>query len=187
MNNKLIVLALLLGLMPIKTLGQPVIVAQPQDQTNVVGSIVTFSVTATDTLALTYQWAFGSPPVNLDDATNATLRLPNVHPTNQGPYQVVLSDNQFSVTSSVAHLYVVAPPTLQFRAGTYSVAESAGSIPVTVARSGWLATAVSVDYATIDGTATNGLKYTAVSGTLTFAAGETNKTIVVPILNEGYV
>jgi len=187
MNTKLIVLALLLGLMPIKTLGQPVIVAQPQDQTNVVGSIATFSVTATDTLALTYQWAFGSSPVNLDGATNATLMVPNLQSTNQGPYQVVLSDNQFSVTSSVAHLYVVVPATFQFRAGTYSVAESAGSIPVTVTRSGWLATAVSVDYATINGTATNGLKYTTVSGTLTFAVGETNKTIVVPILNEGYV
>ena len=48
-------------------------------------------------------------------------------------------------------------------------------------------TAVSVDYATADGTATNGLKYTAVAGTLAFGAGETNQTIVVPILNDGFV
>jgi hypothetical protein len=30
------------------------------------------------------------------------------------------------------------------------------------------------------------LKYTAVSGTLAFGAGETNQDIVVPILNEGF-
>ena len=46
---------------------------------------------------------------------------------------------------------------------------------------------VGVDYAAVDGTATNGLKYLAVSGTLAFAAGETNKVIVVPILDEGFV
>jgi hypothetical protein len=44
-----------------------------------------------------------------------------------------------------------------------------------------------VDYATADRTTTNGLKYMAVSGRLAFGASETNKTIVVPILNEGFV
>jgi hypothetical protein len=49
------------------------------------------------------------------------------------------------------------------------------------------ANAVTVDFATADGTATNGLKYAAVSGTLTFEASETNKVIAVPILNNGLV
>ena len=44
-----------------------------------------------------------------------------------------------------------------------------------------------MDYATADGTATNGFKYTAVFGTLVFAAGETNRTILVPLLNDGVV
>ena len=43
---------------------------------------------------------------------------------------------------------------------------------------------VSVDYATADGTAKAGEDYTAVSGTLTFAAGETEKTVHVPILDD---
>ena len=43
---------------------------------------------------------------------------------------------------------------------------------------------VSVDYATADETATAGADYTATSGTLTFAAGETAKTVKVPVLDD---
>ena len=42
--------------------------------------------------------------------------------------------------------------------------------------------AVTVNYATANGTATAGVDYTATSGTLTFAAGETVKAISIPIL-----
>ena len=44
--------------------------------------------------------------------------------------------------------------------------------------------AVSVDYATADGTAAAGEDYTAASGTLTFAPGETAKTVRVAILDD---
>lgn len=43
---------------------------------------------------------------------------------------------------------------------------------------------VSVDYTTVDGTALAGVKYTAKSGTLTFAPGEVQKSIQVTILND---
>jgi len=65
--------------------------------------------------------------------------------------------------------------------------EADGTVTLAVQRLNDATTAVSVDYATADGTASNGLKYTATNGTLTFAAGETDKTLVVPILNEGLV
>ncbi len=41
---------------------------------------------------------------------------------------------------------------------------------------------MSVAYATADGTAVAGVDYAARSGTLSFAPGETSKTIYVPIL-----
>ena len=80
-----------------------------------------------------------------------------------------------------------AASTIQFSASSYTVAESAGTVTLTVQRTSDTNTPVSVDYATADGTATNGLKYTATNGTLAFGAGETNQTIVVPILNDGFV
>ena len=45
---------------------------------------------------------------------------------------------------------------------------------------------VTVGYATSDGTATAGSDYTATSGTLTFAAGETAKTVPVPVLDDNH-
>ena len=45
---------------------------------------------------------------------------------------------------------------------------------------------VTVDYATSDGTATAGSDYTATSGTLAFAAGETAKTVSVPVLDDDH-
>ena len=43
---------------------------------------------------------------------------------------------------------------------------------------------VTVDYLTRDGTAIAGQDYTATSGTVTFAAGETGKTVTVPVLDD---
>ena len=44
--------------------------------------------------------------------------------------------------------------------------------------------AVTVDYATADDTATAGADYTARSGTLSFAPGETRKTVSVPVIDD---
>jgi Domain of unknown function (DUF4394)/Calx-beta domain len=67
--------------------------------------------------------------------------------------------------------------------GTAAVAETAGSVTLTVLRFGDAAIAASVSYATSDGTATAGSDYTAVSGALFFNVGETSKTITIPILD----
>ena len=46
--------------------------------------------------------------------------------------------------------------------------------------------ATTVDYATSDGTASAGADYTAASSTLTFAAGETAKTVLVTVLDDAH-
>lgn len=49
------------------------------------------------------------------------------------------------------------------------------------------ATPVTLAYATRDGTALAGADYTAVSGTVTFAPGETSRTITIPVLGDTVV
>lgn len=79
------------------------------------------------------------------------------------------------------------PGHFQFTASTFDIGETAGSLTVTVVRTGGSAGEVGVDFASADGSATAGSDYTAVSGTLTFADGETSQTITVPIEDDTLV
>ncbi|MEH2254381.1 PA14 domain-containing protein [Nostoc sp.] len=63
------------------------------------------------------------------------------------------------------------------------VNENASNATVTVTRGKGSGTA-SVNYTTVDGTAKAGSDYQAVSGILTFAQGETSKTISIPIKDD---
>jgi glucose/arabinose dehydrogenase/ribosomal protein L35AE/L33A len=79
------------------------------------------------------------------------------------------------------------PGSLQFSGATYNASETNASVTITVSRAGGSDGAVSVNYATANGTATAGSDYTATSGTLNFAAGETTKTFTIPIINDSLV
>jgi hypothetical protein len=74
--------------------------------------------------------------------------------------------------------------TFSFHSTLFSVGESAGTATITVDRDGATSIPASVNYSTSDGTATAGSDYTAASGTLNFAAGETQKTFNVAILGD---
>jgi Calx-beta domain len=70
---------------------------------------------------------------------------------------------------------------VKLSASTYSVAQSAGSVAITVARSGSSGT-TSVNYATSNGTALSGTNYTAASGTLSWNDGDAGtKAFTVPL------
>lgn len=73
---------------------------------------------------------------------------------------------------------------VQFAAATVAAAENLRSASITVTRTGNLASAVTVQFSTADGTARADSDYTAVSQTLTFAAGQTSLTVTVPILDD---
>ncbi|MDI1298135.1 retention module-containing protein [Methylotenera sp.] len=68
--------------------------------------------------------------------------------------------------------------------GLTVVNEAAGTITYTVTLSNPSPSAVTVHYQTADGTATSGTDFTSTPGTLTFAAGETTKTITVAITED---
>ena len=76
------------------------------------------------------------------------------------------------------------PGALQFSATGYSVGENGTSITITVERVAGSAGAVSVGYATSDGSATASADYTPASGTLNFADGVTTQTFSVDILDD---
>lgn len=73
---------------------------------------------------------------------------------------------------------------VQFGATSYIVNENAGSVTVNVTRIGNTTNPVTINYATSNGTATQPNDYTNSSGSLQFAAGETVKSFVVPIVND---
>jgi sugar lactone lactonase YvrE len=88
----------------------PVITIQPQSQTVTAGTNVQFSVVATGTPVLTYQWLFNGSAIS--GATSATLTLNSVQTANAGTYTVVVTNIAGSVTSNQATLTVnaVTPP-----------------------------------------------------------------------------
>ncbi len=68
----------------------------------------------------------------------------------------------------------------------YTVSEDGGYVDVLVRHiSNTAGGGFSVGYKFSNGTATNGTDYTGTAGTLDFASGETEKTIRIPILNDG--
>ncbi len=78
-----------------------------------------------------------------------------------------------------------APGSIAFTAANVSVAEAAGAVTVSVARTGGSYGAASVSYATANSSAASGSDYTATSGTLSWASGDSAvKTIRVPVLND---
>ena len=77
-----------------------------------------------------------------------------------------------------------ALPELSFQPINITVDEDGSQAALSVELSQASTDTVTVDYATSDGSALAGDDYTATSGTLTFATGETVKAIIVPILDD---
>lgn len=87
----------------------PAIAAQPAAQTAPVGGSATFTVAATGTAPLTYQWR--KDGTALAGATSATLTLSNLTAANAGAYSVVVTNASGSVTSNAAALTVTPAAT----------------------------------------------------------------------------
>ena len=85
----------------------PAIATPPASQTITAGSPATFTVTATGTAPLFYQWRFNGG--NFAGATSATLTLNNCQTNNAGTYSVVVSNAAGTATSAGAALTVQLP------------------------------------------------------------------------------
>ena len=89
----------------------PAITAQPHDTTNLVGNTASFTVGASGTAPLYFQWYYNTN-TPLAGKTGSTLTLTNVQFGDAGGYSVLVSNAVGSVTSVVAQLVVtnVATP-----------------------------------------------------------------------------
>jgi hypothetical protein len=103
----------------------PAITTQPTNQTVAVGGAAIFSVTATGTLPLSYQWSFNT--TNLVGATNTTLTLTNVQLTQLGSYAVLVTNLIGSVLSSNAVLTVLVSPVITAQPANQMVLQSSNA------------------------------------------------------------
>ncbi len=87
----------------------PTIGLQPASGGAFTGESVTLTAAAAGTPPLAYQWQFNGAKLSL--ATNSTLTLPSLTLAQGGSYALVVSNPQGSVTSAVATLAAVTPPT----------------------------------------------------------------------------
>ncbi|HVS83976.1 MAG TPA: PQQ-dependent sugar dehydrogenase [Pyrinomonadaceae bacterium] len=127
-----------------------------------------------------------SPSANdVQNLKNGQLYI-NVHSSNFLNGEI---RGQFGTSASAS--------SVQFSSANYFVSEAAGRANITLTRIGDTSTAASVTYSTIDGAGlqncnvTNGIAsprcdYINTLGTMTFAAGETFKTISVPLVDDAY-
>jgi glucose/arabinose dehydrogenase len=92
----------------------PAIVNQPQSITVTQGQPASFSVTATGTAPLQYQWQKNN--VNITGANASTYAISSTQPSDAAGYRVIVSNTAGSVTSNTAQLGVTpfnAPPVAQ--------------------------------------------------------------------------
>jgi len=105
----------------------PSISTQPASATVTVGKTATFSVIASGTAALTYQWKKNGAAVS--GATSPSYTTAATAASNNGAqFTVVVSNAAGSVTSSAASLNVTAPATLLLNSNANSL--SFGSVTV---------------------------------------------------------
>lgn len=88
----------------------PAITRQPSNQTLPAGTNVSFCVTGSGTAPLHYQWRKDGS--NLSGATTSSYSIPSLSTNDSGNYTVVITNSVGSITSAVAVLNVLLPPSI---------------------------------------------------------------------------
>jgi hypothetical protein len=100
-----------LGSVPMSAIQSPTITTQPTADSSVItGGSVYLTVAAMGISPLSYQWTLGG--TNLPGETNYFLSMLNLQPAQAGDYRVVVANGFGAVTSSVAQLNVLIPPSI---------------------------------------------------------------------------
>lgn len=110
----------------------PVITAAPTNLTVVQGQSAQFTVTATGSLPLAYQWFFNETNL-LAGATASTLSLTNVQPPQVGSYVVRVTNSVGAITSPPALLLIAGMPNYTNEPPGLTVAWQAPDLVLTLA------------------------------------------------------
>jgi sugar lactone lactonase YvrE len=84
--------------------GAPQILTQPTQQFTTPGGSATFTVTASGSSTISYQWNFNGAAIS--GATSSSYTVTNAQASNAGSYTVTVSDSTGSTTSAGANLSV---------------------------------------------------------------------------------
>jgi hypothetical protein len=140
-----------------------------------------------------YQATSGTLEWAANDASPKSFAVPlsNATPfSGTKEFSVVLSNPSSGAATTAPSTATISitgdatPGKLQLSAANYTVAENAGSVSLSVTRSGGTSGAASVAYATGGGSAAAGTNYASTSGTLQWAANDAStKSVTVRILD----
>ncbi len=117
-----------------RLLAPPSITLEPLDQSVPRDGSVTFSVAATGTAPIAYQWR--KDGADLPGETGASLTLTNVAYSASGDYDVVLQNPDGTRTSRTARLAVVLPPPVIVTGPTSVIVNPGGNVTLTVNATG---------------------------------------------------
>jgi alpha-tubulin suppressor-like RCC1 family protein len=122
-----------LASIPMIAIQSPTITTQPAANTSVTtGGSVYLTVTAMGISPLSYQWTLGG--TNLSGETNYFLSILSLQPSQAGDYRVVVANPFGAVTSSVAQVNVLIPPSIVIQPlGTNVAGGQSFSLSVTAA------------------------------------------------------
>ena len=123
--------------------------------------------------------------------TTNTFLVPiinNNYPTTNLFFSVVLTNavwpGQLVAPSNQVVTIIDSNPYISFSSPTYSVVKTDLLATITLFRTGYTDSVMSVDYYTSNGTATAGIDYVAASGTLVLTNGVTNATFTVTLVGQ---
>ena len=127
----------------------------------------------------------GSSQTNTDANGNSNFNVQLPVSIASGSAVTATATDSLGNTSEFSLCFLVnAPGSAQFIYDSHTVQEQDGSVTISVSRTLGNTASGTVNFATSSGTATAGIDYSEVSGTLTFGPGETTKSFIVPILND---
>jgi uncharacterized delta-60 repeat protein len=125
--------------------------------------------------------------INFGRGANALINALVVQPDRRILIGGAFTEVDGLVRNRFARLYggsISGAGRIEFSSAVFSTSENVTNLVVTVRRSGGLEGAVSVDYLSRANTASPGVDYTDVRGSLAFAPGENSRSFSIPLVDD---